>query len=492
MRWLKIISFLLLIAPYRMIVLGQNAPEVVRYSEKYLMGYNPTPTSLWEGTQEDRRIEMEVTYDSDKGIIFFHNRQGKCSSYCLRFPIYTLSDGRKIEYGRRNDMRLELDDYKGEKLTVSSFTFEVPFGFGKSGYLEFKAHTFQVNKEILSFKAWKADWEYKKALKGGLTEEINYLKKCPYIDHRRALENDIVNNKTKNIKDIVYVNENYPVLTNRLAEKMLPLISSVSDCRTFLKYYDGYAFKAEEILYNLLKETTSQTDIDAYIEIFPSGKHITEMKALKTELQYWTKATNGGITECATYISKYPNGRFVSEIKSRKSRLEQLQANSNKSTWKMGNKICYCNTSGITMVTLDQWNEDKSNFKGIVIASPGGLYEGNILQKGNLLWIEPKNWHKCLEDEVEYALNNDRSNEAERLLKEKNKKFDRGTIVSQSFSSRGLLFSSTHTVTAKVEDWNEDFTKMKIQIVKTGGLDRFDGEDIYEGKYIWVSPIGWR
>ena len=157
----------------------------------------------------------------------------------------------------------------------------------------------------------------------------------------------------------------------------------------------------------------------------------------------------------------------------------------------MGNKICHCDSYGITMVTLDQWNEDKSMFKGIVIASPGGLYEGNILQKGNQLWIEPKGWHKCLDSDINYALTNDKSAEAAELLRTKNMKFKRGTIVSQTFYSRGL-FSSSYTVQAKVEDWNEDYTKMKIQITKTDGLEYLNGESIYSSKYIWVTPIGWK
>ena len=343
--------------------------------------------------------------------------------------------------------------------------------------------TININHEVTAFKAWKAEANLKKSLDGSLQEEIGYLKICPYSDHKTILENDIVEKKAKEFKDMLYVNENYPALKNRLGDKMLQKISSVSDCQNFLKYYDTYSGQAEEILYNLLQSTASQQEVDSYIKMFPNGKHTAEMK-----LYY--KALVGGITDCATYISKYPNGSFVSEIKSRKQRLEQLQTNSNKSLWKMGNKICYCNTSGITMVTLDQWNEDKSAFKGIVIASPGGLYEGNILQKGNQLWIEPKNWHKCLDDEVSYALEHDKSAEAEKLLSQKNMKFRRGTIVSQTFEI-GWLFRTSHTIQAKVEDWNEDFTKMKIQIVKTGGLSSFDGESIYEGKYIWTSPIGW-
>lgn len=464
---------------------GSVAPKVERYSETYFVG-NLT-TNAYPLTPEERKLKLEVKYNSDKGTVDIRPRggeyhEGRSIHFTCGRSTMKLKSGEEINCWTT----LDLDRLKVDNIVISSVTVQEFVGYGP----KYKPSTFPVNIS-LDFSVWKTDWAFRKALKGGLAEEINYLEICPYDDHKTKLENDVVSNKVKNIEDIVYVNDNYPTLKYKLTEKMLSMISSISDCRTFLKYYNSYASKAEEVLYNLLKETQSQSDIDAYIEMFPTGKHITEMKASKTELQYYAKALDGDIQECATYISKYPNGRFVSEIQSRKTRLEQLKANSNKSLWKMGNKICHCNTYGVTMVTLDQWNEDKSNFKGIVVASPGGLYEGTILQKGNLLWIEPENWHKCLEDEIQYALNNDRSVEAEKLLSEKNMKFPRGTVVSQTFQT-GWLFKFNNTITAKVEDWNDDFTKMKIQIVSTGGLNYFNGESIYEGKYIWVSPIGWQ
>ncbi len=464
---------------------GSLAPKVNTVSEKILI------VGKLAGDLGLQKVYLEVVYHAEKGVLY---------SWLLHSDEHTiLSSGRKLTLnngkwytGRRKGFdAISINDCKSDKLAVRSVDVAV---VNSGGYTN--VFKYEVNKEIVNFKAWKADWNYKSSLKGSLKDEISYLKICPYDDHRADLEKDVVENKTKEIKDIIYVNDNYPKLKMRLVDKMLSMISSTSDCKSFLSYYgsysDAYKNRAEEKLYSLLKDSKSQSDLGAYIEMFPNGKHTAEIKSKKAELQYYYKASDGGISDCATYISKYPNGRFVSEIKSRKSRLEQLQANSNKSLWKLGNKICHCNNSGVIMVTLDQWNEDKSNFKGIVIASPGGLYEGNLLQKGNLLWLEPKDWHKCLDDEVEYALNNDKSAEAEKLMKEKNMKFHRGTIVSQTFHSRGWLFSSTYTVTAKVEDWNDDYTKMKIQIVKTGGLERLDGESIYEGKYIWVSPIGWQ
>lgn len=472
---------------------GSMAPKVERVSECFYIGkaqFCYYPEIYCHGD-----VYLSVNYNDKEGIIEFlllgdcNNKNsvylgtiGKSFARSLR-----LNNGITIGQSRGRYNTLKIDDVNSDRLIVNTVVF-YDFGSGEKNI--------SINKDIKDFKVWKADWSYKSSLKGDLKYEISYLKTCPYADYRANLENDVINNKTKEIKDIIYVNDNYPKLKMRLVDKMLSMISSTSDCKSFLSYYgsysDAYKNRAEEKLYGLLKESKSQSELGDYIEMFPDGKHTAEIKSKKTELQYYFKALNGGITDCATYISKYPNGRFVTEIKSRKQRLEQLQTNSNKSLWKMGNKICHCNNSGVIMVTLDQWNEDKSSFKGIVIASPGGLYEGNILQKGNLIWLEPKDWHKCLDDEIQYALNNDKSAEAEKLMKEKNMKFRRGTIVSQSFHSRGWLFSTTYTVTAKVEDWNDDYTKMKIQIVKTGGLERLDGESIYEGKYIWVSPIGWQ
>lgn len=203
------------------------------------------------------------------------------------------------------------------------------------------------------------------------------------------------------------------------------------------------------------------------------------------EENMYRNAKLGNNKDIDKYIKTYPNGRFIAEVR-------QLKELANSKSWKLGNSVCNCNDDGIIMVTIDQWNEDHSAFKGIVTASPGGLYQGNLLQKGNQLWIEPDGWHKCTENEKQIALEDDKSAEASALMKNKNMPFPRGARVYRVYTSRGLLFSYSYKVVGKVDDWNEDFTKMRLQIVSTDGAEGLDGERIYEGKYIWTSPIGWR
>lgn len=187
----------------------------------------------------------------------------------------------------------------------------------------------------------------------------------------------------------------------------------------------------EQVLYNCAKTSNNEHDCDYYLSRFPNGKNAQSVKAYKAETISYNVAKSGGKNDCITYLSKYPNGRFSSEIKSRKNeiieeenrvaiakekeqkRLAQIKINSNKGIWKLGNKLCNCTNQGIIMATLDQWNEDRSMFKGIIVASPGGSFQGSILQKGNSIWFETKNWHICLDEEVESALKNDKSTDAE-------------------------------------------------------------------------------
>ena len=208
-------------------------------------------------------------------------------------------------------------------------------------------------------------------------------------------------------------------------------------------------------------------------------------KARAAEESMYKTAKLGNNKDIDKYIKTYPNGRFIAEVR-------QLKELANSKSWKLGNSVCNCNDDGIIMVTIDQWNEDRSAFKGIVTASPGGLYQGNLLQKGNQLWIEPDGWHKCTENEKQIALEEDKSAEASALVKNKNMPFPRGARVYRVYTSRGLLFSYSYKVVGKIDDWNDDFTKMRLQIVSTDGAEGLDGERIYEGKYIWTSPIGWR
>ena len=337
--------------------------------------------------------------------------------------------------------------------------------------------------------------------KTSLQDAIAYLKNCSNPDYREAVENEVVTNKVKDLASATSCLDNYPQLSTKLENKMLGYVNSINDYETFVKYYPTKKASPEldDRLYQLVSQTYEENDLNYYLRVFPDGRHKSEATAEVNEIACYFAAKNGGKAECTTYLTKYPNGHYASEVQNRKEgfvkdeqRAAQLKVYSDKKNWKLGDKMCNCTSEGIIMATLDQWNEDRSSFKGIISASPGGLFQGDLLSKGNALWFKTSGWHKCLDDEIDYALSHDKSLEAEQLLKAKQMRFTRGSIVSHTYYSKGWFSRTSHRVTARVDDWNEDFTRMKIQIIKTGGLDYINGESIYEGKYLWVSPIDWQ
>lgn len=217
---------------------------------------------------------------------------------------------------------------------------------------------FIYNRELTSaevdalFKGEEPDQDYlayKRALVAPLKDEIDYLKSCTDDNYRKGIEDEIVDNKTNNVADIVYCNDNYPDLADRLEDKMLGFVNSISDCETYLKYYPeskqqsaiedkmfglinsvpdcntylnyfstkkrGAAF--EEKMYQCVDKAVDVNDCETYIKLFPKGKHKSAVVAHKNEIVCYNAAKNGGKAECTTYLQKYPKGRYVSEIQSK-------------------------------------------------------------------------------------------------------------------------------------------------------------------------------
>lgn len=476
----------------------------------------------------DREMSMRWNFDYEKGCITFsHPEPKRANGYkildnLVRNETVTLSNGQQIT------KTLFLPDYKDEKIVITWINTQEQTGTpdGNDYFTIYQDHQHQIDYTLpINVKEAKAYYYFQQAKKGTLENAIAYLKNCDMY-YENGIENsknlatyldsyyfwvidEILLNKTSTVSDIIYFNDNYPKLAynkyypkvaNILEDRMFGLINSMSVCDAYLKYYPANkrGSALDDKVYQYVSPSNDISDCETYLKHFPNGSHKAAVTAQKNEINSYNTAKRGGKAECTAYLTKYPNGRFVSEIQSKKDgivkeekRQAQIKVNSNKGIWKLGNKLCNCTNSGIIMVTMDQWNEDRSMFKGIVSASPGGLFKGDLLQKGNSLWFETKDWHICLDDEVEYALNHDKSLEAEQLMRAKKMKFAKGTVVAHTYYSSGWFFSSSYRVTAKVDDWNDDYTRMKIQIVKTDGLDYIDGESIYEGKYIWVSPIGW-
>lgn len=505
----------------------QSLPDVGPIAGEFYVGHcNATPKPK-DPPITEREMSVIWEFDIDNGKIGFSSPQpqggGDRMVHYNRLTFY-LADGQQITENRSKSSTyhrynsdgtmiarptygsyywIYLPDYNYDQIVVSRIN--APEQTGKpdwNGYWNnYQDHIHQINYTLpINVKEAKAYYYFNQAKKASLKDAINYARNCTKDNYRSMVENEIVNNKTTNLSDIVYCNENYPKLSDRLEGKMFGYINSMSDCNAYLKCYSTSkrGTVLDDKVYRYVNTSNDVNDCDTYLKSFPNGNHKADVTAQKNEIASYNAAKRGGKAECTAYLTKYPNGRFVSEIQTKKdgivkeeNRLAQIKVNSNKGIWKLGNKLCNCTSDGIIMATLDQWNEDHSSFKGIIAASPGGLFQGDLLQKGNQLWFETKGWHKCLDDEVEFALNHDKSLEAEQLMKAKKMKFAKGTVVAHTYYSRGWLFSSSYRVTAKVDDWNDDYTRMKIQIVKTGGLDYIDGESIYEGKYIWVSPIGW-
>ncbi len=252
-------------------------------------------------------------------------------------------------------------------------------------------------------------------------------------------------------------------------------------------------------------------DCNSYLSEYPSGKYVSQVKERKLylEIKYANKAS-----DFDKYLIKYPSGEYYSDIKDRKKNLNaklerkrKIKANSDIRKWDLGLKICRQDYRGIVMGSIEQWNSSKSRVQIKIAASPGGLNSDNEkLTKGNKIWIIPSDgWHLCLQDEKEYAIAHDKSDDFEKYVAQsssssntKKGKFDMGTSVSYTFKTSTLgLWTNDYYVKGVVNGWNADFSKMKIKISTTNyddpGDDRlFNGQTFYRGNEIWVSPYKWK
>lgn len=346
---------------------------------------------------------------------------------------FYLGNGQKITskknsgwYHASNNVKHEaiyaipLLDYQSDNITISSINLPEQTGERNwDGYwTKYQDHMLQINYTLpIDVKEAKAYCLFNRAKRASLKDAVAYLKDCTNEDYCQGVKDEIVNKKIQNISDVVYCLDNYPQLKDMLEQKTYWYINSMADCETYLRYYGASAHAGvDDKVFHYVDLSNNAGDCDTYLQYFPNGSHKATVVAQKAEINCYNAAKNGGKAECLAYLKKYPNGRFATEIKNKKEvlvglekREAQIKKNSNKSLWKLGNKLCNCTDYGIIMVTLDQWNEDHSSFKGIVTSSPKISYNGDFLLKGNYVWFEPKNWHKCLDDEIETSLKQDKS-----------------------------------------------------------------------------------
>ena len=343
--------------------------------------------------------------------------------------------------------------------------------------------------------------------KNAYNKFISYFPNSKYVEQARQGIQEI-----EEAEAIARENEAYNKAIN----------GDISDCDNYLSTYPNGRYvsdvqtKKQQLLddkelavYNTAKDG-DEDDCNAYLTAYPSGKYVSEVKERKLYLQV---KYSDKIAELNKYLNRYPNGQYYSDIKQKKDgiiakqkREAQIKANSDIRKWDLGLKICRQDYRGIIMGTIEQWNSSKTRVQIKIAASPGGLTdEGDKLTKGNTIWVNPKDgWHLCLPDEKKYALEHDKSDEFEQYVvkqqeevqQTKKGKFEIGETVEYTIHYSGGLFSfmmSDKHIKGIVTNWNSSYTKMEVKIIDTDNYDEtINGQRVYEGAKIWVSPWGWK
>ena len=93
----------------------------------------------------------------------------------------------------------------------------------------------------------------------------------------------------------------------------------------------------------------------------------------------------------------------------------RIDANKNTKLWIRGCRLAYRypDSHNYIIATLESWNEDRSKVKVRIVTSPSSVmtYKGDMLSKGNEMWVSSRNegWHLALDEEIAEALGNDGS-----------------------------------------------------------------------------------
>jgi hypothetical protein len=187
------------------------------------------------------------------------------------------------------------------------------------------------------------------------------------------------------------------------------------------------------ILNSIRNDLSLKNSSDYILTAGNVSKKIPQLNA-ELEQKAYSIAKQGDLIEKNSFVDAFNDSRFYNEIKTEattiqrkeaeaiaeakrleelkaKEKQRQVQANSNKTTWTLGSKICNELDNGVLMGTINQWNENKSMAQIKIVAGPKGNYEGEEIKKGELIWVQASGagWHVCLTDEIKTAVASDQS-----------------------------------------------------------------------------------
>lgn len=291
------------------------------------------------------------------------------------------------------------------------------------------------------------------------------------------------------------------------------------------KFIEDCLEKKEQYLY---KNALSNKVFETYIKEYPQGKYIdivkqkaqehevylkqkqeeeeqkriaqekeAEKRRLREQKQYEQDLFVSAIL-CGTQSSTYKNFKSKYGYKSEfNSVLKEMEDYTNKNKWYLGDNLCYTfGCEELVVATLEEWNENKSRIKVKVLANTypyNNKLDANILNKGNTFWTDPDKWHKAIEFEFKYAVNNDKSDLiSEDGIIDQCGDFRVGqTITYEARSSlkgwaKLLLAPSDCSIKLVVEE--KAANKLKCRVTSDDNCElTWDGEYIYKGDILWIN-----
>jgi TPR repeat protein len=153
----------------------------------------------------------------------------------------------------------------------------------------------------------------------------------------------------------------------------------------------------EEQLFSKVSSTNTIESYQQYLEKYPGGKYSQHAETGIADIQEQKRLAK----EQAEKEKRMAQQKKEKEtLRKEQEKEAKFAAYANKYEWKLGDRICSKSfEAGIIEGVLDQWNDDKSKAKLKIVGSPGGNYKGEDLTKGNMIWVDPVEWYKCMGDE---------------------------------------------------------------------------------------------
>ena len=187
---------------------------------------------------------------------------------------------------------------------------------------------------------------------------------------------------------------------------------SIEDCDKYLQEFPNgkYRVEIERIRLEKLEYKDYQLaingtieDCDRFLSSYSLSQYTAEVRISKNDkIEYteYKRASRGTIEDCRKYLDNYPHGKYKESITAWKERLEKVAENRSITSWNLGDRICTeDNPDGTIQGVIEQWNENQSKVKIKIIGGYEGMYKGEDIFKGNMIWVDPEGWYKCIGDE---------------------------------------------------------------------------------------------